>query len=176
MFTKTCSICNEEKTLDLFIINKRKTDGRGKWCKECAYRRQREEYQREILEQGGLVRIAPKPNVYHGEEQKRQVFQLMNLLGWKFNEEKGIWWKEGIKTEDGVFPNILKTSKKYIRPKKKYEEYEIIYKGEWIKAHQIIPRWVEMYEKGLTYNFISRTEGLSPFIIKKYVTLYYATH
>lgn len=32
---KTCSKCNQEKSLDEFALDKRRSDGRGSWCRPC---------------------------------------------------------------------------------------------------------------------------------------------
>ena len=40
------------------------------------------------------------------------LFEIMLLLGWQFNKENGIWFKDGIKTNQGIFMNIRPNSGK----------------------------------------------------------------
>jgi serine protease inhibitor len=54
---------------------------------------------------GGLC-FYKEPNQYTNEIQKKAVFDIMLSIGWHFNEEKQIWYKEGIKTPEGVFINL----------------------------------------------------------------------
>lgn len=42
--SKVCSICKQEKTLDLFAINKRRVTGTNSYCKECHNKKAREAY------------------------------------------------------------------------------------------------------------------------------------
>jgi hypothetical protein len=44
--------------------------------------------------------------MYADEQQKTQTFQFLTLLGWKFNEEKGIWYDDIKKTKDGEFIGV----------------------------------------------------------------------
>jgi len=120
---KICTTCNELKHFDEFGKYTRYPDKARSRCRTCDRIREKQRYQDKIDFKGGNDRCPPKPNRYADEWQKSQTFDFLRLLGWKFNEEKGIWWKEQIKTEDGVFINIKKPFKepkpKAIKPLKK---------------------------------------------------------
>lgn len=54
------------------------------------------------------------PNEYTDEYQKDYIFSVLKKFGW--SHSKGIWWKAGFKTKDGVW---LKYNNKPIKGKKK---------------------------------------------------------
>jgi 5-methylcytosine-specific restriction endonuclease McrA len=45
---KRCSKCGEDKPLDAFVRDKRRTDGRGTWCKPCATAYARQKYNSDL--------------------------------------------------------------------------------------------------------------------------------
>jgi hypothetical protein len=93
----------------------------------------------------------------------------MQSMGWKFNEEKGIWWKEGIKTEQGVFINIV--DKKQIQPK-------IPTKYDNVIRHKSAEHSKEIYElrkQGHTLDELARDFKTSPPTIMKIIRLYEKT-
>jgi hypothetical protein len=71
-----------------------------------------EKRQKELQETGGGNEYFMEPGRWQNDVQKEQVHSALLCFGWKFNEEKNIWYKEGIKDEDGNFLNI----KPYKRP------------------------------------------------------------
>jgi uncharacterized protein (DUF433 family) len=52
------------------------------------------------------LRYRINPNEYTNEYQKEQTFELMNVMGWVFDEPTGVWNKPGLK-ENGVFLNVI---------------------------------------------------------------------
>jgi len=48
-------------------------------------------------------RAMDKPNTYTSDEQKEDTFNILKAMGWEFNEENGIWWKDGFKSKEGIF-------------------------------------------------------------------------
>ena len=61
-----------------------------------------------IIDQGGSNRVLLKPNRYVDELQRQQTFEFLTGLGWKYNEENGIWYDDIKKTKDGEFIGVLK--------------------------------------------------------------------
>lgn len=100
--TKRCYCCKETKPLSEFFGIK------VKWalCKQCNKQKEREKRIREFGENCGHQKVLMYPNRYTDEFQRKCTFDLMQILGYQFNEEKGIWFKEPWKTKDGQFPLI----------------------------------------------------------------------
>jgi len=110
---KHCKTCQEYKVLDEFYYSKSSTTKkyfRNGTCKECCRTKEnskrREERQEELEEQGGSERIMTYPNEYVDEWQQKFTFKLLDSFGWIFHEEKQIWYKPGIKDENGVWDKI----------------------------------------------------------------------
>ena len=101
---KQCIGCKEWKTKDNFY--KFGADSRFNRCKACIKLKDEADREAELIEQGGSLQISPKPNIYKDQYQRKLVFDFLPLLGWIFNEEKGIWHKPGFKNDDGTFVNI----------------------------------------------------------------------
>ena len=111
---KFCKACNQYKLLTDYYPNK-KINGYASWCKVChnahQYKKQREYYDNKFKNNGGSERILTTPGKYVDEYQKEQAFWVMELMGWKHNEN-GVWSKEGIKDKDKNWPNVKKVEKK----------------------------------------------------------------
>lgn len=76
-------------------------------CRPCYLKKDRLERERKRDdEQCGSNTVYSRPNKYADEIQKSQTFQFLTLLGWKFNEEKGIWYDDIKKTKDGQFIGV----------------------------------------------------------------------
>jgi hypothetical protein len=81
-------------------------------CKECvkeherSYRRTREAKLK--LERGlGIQRvIKSKPGEYNNEYEQIATKELLTSIGWSFNEENNIFYKEGIKDKNGKWDNV----------------------------------------------------------------------
>jgi len=67
---------------------------------------------KELKENGGSYQHKVNPGEWIDDYQKEATYNILKAIGWKLNEENGIWWKDGIKTSKGVFINIK--SKKQI--------------------------------------------------------------
>ena len=68
-------------------------------CDECrsksnSYEQNKKERLKEIEETGGGLDFYKEPNTYTNDIQKNSVFNLMQSMGWTFNESNGIWWKD----------------------------------------------------------------------------------
>jgi hypothetical protein len=126
---KQCIKCKEYKTKDKFYKDGR--DSRFNRCKICIKKKDDADREKELIENGGSLLISPKPNTYKDKYQKELVFQFLPLCGWIFNEEKQIWWKPGLKDENGKFFNLKPKKRKTpprlnIKRKPKYNNEEII--------------------------------------------------
>jgi len=119
---KQCRVCEEYKLLDEFYHSKQSYSNKyhihGK-CKECTrtHENEKSRVEREQLleEQGGSERIMTYPNEYVDEWQQKFTFKLLDSFGWIFHEEKQIWYKPGIKDENGVWDKLKNKSFKYTR-------------------------------------------------------------
>ena len=105
---------------------------RSQYCKECSTSKYREEYSKKRSNKASEF-VYAKPGVYADELQKELTFELLTLLGYIYNEEKGIWLKSGIKelNENGevFFPNVKKQKKKKRKNVKLTDEdFESIHK------------------------------------------------
>jgi hypothetical protein len=119
---KVCKFCEELKPLEEFGVYTRNTKQFKPRCKDCERILESKKYRQKIEDRGGSERVPPKPNRYNCRIQKEQTFEFLTLLGWKFNEDKGIWFKDGIKTEDGLFINIKVQEKVKIPKQKPFRE------------------------------------------------------
>lgn len=109
MELRTCSICKEEKNISEFLTTKNREYFQ---CKQCTSKRYKEEYQKWLEQTCGGERILSIPNRYQNDIQRNCVFQIMISLGYLYNESKGIWWKKGVKDEDGNFLLLKKNKRK----------------------------------------------------------------
>lgn len=98
---KTCTVCKLPQPIDNFYYN-RKRKIYTSMCKEChkkdSIQRRNEKY---ITD--GHERIRQYPNTYNDAHEKQQTFQLMQLIGWKFNTVNNKWYKEPIKDSNGYW-------------------------------------------------------------------------
>lgn len=117
--------CNTCKT---YLPNEKFTFTTGRYmsyCKECRNKTQRDV--RALINKGKYPKVKVEkikyfkemdeaweipvvPNKYSNWRQRLQTFEIMIALGWTFNEKNKLWFKEPIKTKDGLFRNILNYS------------------------------------------------------------------
>ena len=145
-------------------------------CKECLQLKEREKARVERLEylaeNGGSSRVISKCNQYVDEYQKQATFNILIALGWTFNEEKGVWWKAGIKDENKNWTNL----KKYIRYPLKQLEHKILNQSKLgqplHEANKYAAEIYDLHQSGLSlYNIGLRYKASAPTIskiIKKY--------
>jgi len=105
-----CNTCKDWKLKDKFYINT-KDKIYSHRCRACT-RELDHNKRREYLEQScGSDLVKLKPNQYTDKYQKECTFNLMQQLGYTFDEPTGIWIKEGwkeIKDGKAFFPKINK--------------------------------------------------------------------
>jgi len=134
-------------------------------CKICLNKKEvdraRKDRIKYLEENGGSNLVLQKTNQYVDKYQKDATFNLMKRFGWTFNEENGIWWKEGIKTPDGVFINVTKT-----KIKKKPHNIRIENKEEMFN------QMLKLRETGLSFDKIGKKLGVSDTTIYKWIKKY----
>jgi hypothetical protein len=111
---KKCKTCNEWKLLDDFYFHSRVTGVRFTICKICQKISDKLKQDTELENRGGSIKIKNKPNNYYDKYQKEQTFLVLEVLGYIYYEDKGIWLKPGVKElVDGkiVFPKLIKENK-----------------------------------------------------------------
>jgi hypothetical protein len=125
---KFCKNCNQYKLLTDYYVNK-SINGYATWCKVChnghTRKKQLEYYQNKYENNGGSERILSKPGTYVDKYQKEQLFWVMELMGWKHNDN-GVFSKDGIKDKDNNWTNVNKIEKVRVERKpRKQREYDI---------------------------------------------------
>ena len=160
---KQCTECKEYKLLLEFYLSASRTA--VKMCKDCYVKHYNSKAQEKIEDKGGSSSYYADPNKYFDEEQKKNVFMVMEALGWIFDEPTGIWNKPGIK-ENGVFINMVLENK----PKRIYTPGggRKIKKGVWNNVDKI----VKLIEEGYTYDDISDIFDCSHTLIRTVITQY----
>lgn len=129
MMYYTCRICDEYLSEDnyyCYIRNGKKRPHRRN-CKQCQCEMDRENYEKIRLKGSGGKRTPRKPNTYDDEIQKEQTFQFLTLMGWKFNEEKGIWYDDIKKDKDGNMIGVWEKKKRIYKTVLKNENGKKIY-------------------------------------------------
>ena len=126
-----CKWCNQVKDVTEFYKGSRSR------CKKCHNELDahvdRERRLQKKIENGGSERVPMIPNKYADEWQKEQTFWFLKEIGWTFDEETKKWYKDGIKTKDGVFMKIKPYSKNYSKNVSKYVEKMRNYKEKHIE-------------------------------------------
>jgi transcription initiation factor TFIIIB Brf1 subunit/transcription initiation factor TFIIB len=156
---KTCVTCLVVKTVDDYYKNRHV-------CKKCCTKLEKKSYQdktyQRLEKNGGSLRIPNKPGKFHDEYQRHYTYEILLSMGWSLNEENNKWWKDGIKTKDGLFINL----KKPLPTKHNTKYYTVEEKLEKV----IIIR--EEKSKGKTYVEIGQIINLSPPTVCKWLKEY----
>jgi hypothetical protein len=90
-----CNTCQTWKEISYYYLR----DGKviTKKCKDCQKVSDRIEAEKLRELNGGSKMVPQKPNVYFDEYQRANTFELMQLLGYLYDEASGIWIKPGWK-------------------------------------------------------------------------------
>jgi hypothetical protein len=124
---RECRTCAEYLPIDDFYYSINERTGKIRLstpdCKVCAKDRERKE-RRAIKDAAGIgsEKVFNTPNKYKDIHQKRQTFGVMLAMGWKFNEENGIWYDDIKKTSDGKCIGVWAEKPKPIKVKLKFDE------------------------------------------------------
>lgn len=113
--SKICSECGIDKPFSEYygVPNK----NQQKRCKTCWKIRLKEAQDEKLADNCGNPHVPMYPNVYEDKYQRECTFQLLEALGYMYNNFNGIWFKEPHKTRDGKFPTIDRP-KKEKKPRK----------------------------------------------------------
>lgn len=157
---KSCKECNEYKPLEMFHFFNKEKGLTFNTCKDCERENDRIYNERIKEENGGSKMVGLKPNTYFDEYQKKNTFEVMTLMGYLFNEEFGIWTKEGVKT--------IKDGKPYFHFLKYHKKGK---KGGIITQTQK-EKVIEYNGKGFSKKRISRIMNISENSIYKIIRSY----
>ncbi len=161
--TKQCATCMEYKSIDNYYLSQ---SGKPvKMCKPCYVKYHRSKVEYKYRENGGKDHYYKDPDRYTTEEQKDQVFMVMELLGWTYTD--GVWWKEGIKDKNKVWTNIVPAVKKE-RKVRQTNMGRKIKSGVWNNTDKI----VKLIEEGYTYFDVADVFDCSHTTIRSVVTRY----
>jgi hypothetical protein len=154
---KKCNKCNTWKNLDEGFYKKRSTDYvLYNSCKDCHNKCNRDKTLVRLKEKGGSERVPPKPNTYADPYQKEFVFDFMKVMGWSFNTENGVWYKEGIKDKDNNWVNVIPTERVITKPKTH-------------PAHQYADEIIALRNQGMKYSAIGKKYGASISTIQRII-------
>ena len=116
---KPCRTCKIWKNIETGYYSQ-KTGHIFSACRECSRKidsqKSRERREEHLKENCGANDVRSLPGLYIDKYQEACVCELMNAMGWKYNDNKNLWYKEGYKTEDGDWVKYNKNLRKY--PKK----------------------------------------------------------
>jgi hypothetical protein len=102
------------------------------------------------------------------------VFNFLQLIGWKFNEEKQIWWKTGIKNNDGVFLKFKEQPLKHKIPFDATEGYVHKSTGRTKLSKDQFKELYDMKKQGYTYPQLMVYFKLCQPTLHKYIKYYEA--
>ena len=148
---KKCSVCKEYKHLDDYYFHQKEKGIKFADCVDCHREKDKRERDEYLKNNGGSDRVHRLPNQYQDEYQKEQVFEVMIALGYNFNEEHGVWLKDGVKSlrNDKPYFHFLKNGNKTMRGRGKQISQLLIDKVIFYRA------------KGYTMSKISLMTGVS---------------
>lgn len=162
--TQFCPCCKKDVALTGYYDSGKGIKGR--YCKSCIRKNQNEKNYNKVMSEGGSERVSVQPNTYTDEYQKAQTFMVLERLGWVFNEDTCIWSKEGVKTKDNVWLNIIPQPRTKRRP-----NGVIVRKKHGV--HKYIKEIVELKEAGETYADLAYIYCCSHTTIRNIVNDYY---
>ena len=104
---KKCSVCNELKLPDQYYANR-------SLCKECvkSIEREKDRVEREKRDQQRIEdgfsnkRVPNKPGDFADELQRTSTHELLTLIGWSYNPDNNLFYKEPLKSATGLWRSI----------------------------------------------------------------------
>ena len=143
---KQCHTCNEVKPISEYYNSHYKNPIRN--CKTCYKKYHRDKVEQQMEDKGGVDTYKSNPNEYTNETQREQVFMVMEVCGWTYNDN-GVWSKPGIKTKDNVWECFEESTK--LKRKGSPNSGRKIKKGVWNCVDDIVKR----IESGERYSDIA---------------------
>lgn len=162
--TQLCPCCKKDVPLTGYYESGKGVKGR--YCSSCIRKNQNDKNYKKAMSNGGTERVASRGNVYLDEHQKAQTFMVLEILGWTFNEDTGIWSKLGVKDKFGNWLNIIPQPKIKRRP-----DGVIVRKKHGV--HKYINEIVKQKEEGVTYADLAYIYCCSHTTIRNIVYNYY---
>lgn len=107
-----CHKCHNYKLIQEFM--KTRDTAYRKSCADCRRKMNRDSKLKEIESRGGANMVYSEPGKYFDDIQRRQTEDVLKVLGYLYNNENNIWYKEPWKTKDGEFPFLKKHQRKYV--------------------------------------------------------------
>ena len=164
-----CRGCKELKPPEDFYEAKRGRNPGQKLprCRSC-HQIYYFERKRKTQEKKGLIvkPVLNKPNVYQDKEQRDMTFEFMTIIGWTFDEEKQVFWKEGVKDRDKKWS--FKELPTYV------PQPLLRSRVKGVNTHpgfQQVDEIKELLKKGYTYLYVSRHFNMSKPTLTKILRL-----
>lgn len=129
---RKCYRCHSYNELSQYYA---KTGHKYSYCLDCRTKESREDASKYMVETMGGLHFYQTPNKYYNDLQKESVFNIMKALNWQFNEEKGIWFKPGLKDENNNWVKINKNASS---------------KGKFRVTPEIVEKAISLRKKGKT--------------------------
>jgi hypothetical protein len=151
---KNCMDCHEWKLISTDFYTRSDGTVYLNRCRQCEVELERNKRKEYLIDNCGSDKVLLTPNKYTDEYQKDCTFQFLKLLGYIYNEDKGIWTKPGVKELINgkiVFLNLKKT-KHHLRK---------------VDQH-VLDKIIEYKDKGLNFNIIARKLKLNSSTVRKY--------
>jgi hypothetical protein len=165
---KQCRTCQEWKLKTNFHSYSKSGKKSFLDCKICLNKkeveRSRIDRQKYLIENGGSDIHRVNPGEWVDEYQKEATYNILKSIGWKLNEENGIWFKDGIKTNEGVFINIKprKHKKRLI-----FDNYPESVRTE--KKKEMFDTMLRMRNENYSYTQIGDKIGVSSTTVFKWL-------
>lgn len=101
MQTKVCSRCKKDKEVSNFYWDKAKQKYYYH-CRACEAEKKRILNKKKFKGGFGNSESVPiYPNQYIDEEQRLELFEFMQSMGWKFNKNTANWYNNKLRDKDG---------------------------------------------------------------------------
>lgn len=117
---KLCIKCEEILSIDEFYA-------RRNVCRNCiliADKKYRDDRRSEqLLENGGNMRVPPKPGVYVDELQRKNTYEILTIIGWSYDADKDRFYKPGLKTVDNIWYNPKTGEPLIIENRNQYKKF-----------------------------------------------------
>jgi len=94
---KQCIKCLENKELVQYYVTGNKVFSK---CKDCCKNEVKQKRDK-IKQDDGWDRLLSMPGHYNDQNEKEEVFNLMERLGWEYSIDNNLWFKDGIKNNKG---------------------------------------------------------------------------